>query len=90
MALTANLDKATYTTGEKMTLTVKTAAGERDVYQDTPGSAHIDVAGVGSTDVTFILRKKMAGTAPVVVTDPNRGWTAVSDDGATAVYTATA
>ena len=85
MALNVKLDKATYAPGDRMTLTVTTAAGERS--QDVPVTVHIDVAGVGSTDVTGTIAKP---AAPVAVVDSARVWSQQSDDGTTAVFTATA
>lgn len=86
MALTAKFDKAVYAAGETMTLTVTTTAEERDRYADTPLTVHVSVAGVGEADVTAALRKQVAD-APVVITDPDRTWTQVSDDGVKAVFT---
>lgn len=91
MSLNATLDKSTYAPNEKMTLTVRTAAGERDVVLDTPGTAHIDVPGVGSGDAPFVLHRTLAMPAPITVTDSTgKTWSPVSDNGTTATYTATA
>lgn len=89
MSVTAKLDKGVYAPGDTMTLTVTTSAGERDQIADTPFTVHVSVAGVGDADVTASLRRQV-GTAAVVVTDPARSWTAKSDDGVTAVFTAKA
>lgn len=85
MALTAKLDKATYAPGDTMTLTVKTATGERNV--DVPVTVQVDVAGLGSATATAVVDKP---PLPIVVTDPNRVWALVSDDETTAVYTSVA
>lgn len=89
MAVTAQFDKAVYVPGDTMTLTVTTTAEDRDRYTETPFVVHVSVAGVGDADVTASLRKQI-DDAPVVVTDPDRSWTLVSDDGVKAVFTAKA
>ena len=77
MALTATLDKPQYAPGDLMTLTV---VSDKRLVSDT-----IDVQAAGDdAKVTTIVQ------AGVTVTDPNRTWTVQSDDGKTAVYTATA
>lgn len=86
MALTAKFDKAVYTPGDTMTLTVTTTAEERDRFTDTPFTVHVSVVGVGDADVTAALHKQVADAA-VVVTDPDRTWAQVSDDGVKAVFT---
>lgn len=91
MALTATLDKTTYAPNDTMTLTVKTAAGERNASVDTPGTAHIDVPGVGTGDASFVLHRASSTPAPITVIDSTgRTWAPVSDDGTTATYTAKA
>lgn len=85
MALTAKLDKTTYAPGDTMTLTVTTAAGERNV--DVPVSVHVEVAGLGGADATAIIDKPPLA---ITVVDSSRVWTQQSDDETTAVFTATA
>lgn len=85
MALTATLDKTTYTPGEPMTLTVTTAPGERNV--DVPIAVHVEVAGLGGADLTATIDKPPLA---ITVVDSARVWTLKSDDETTAVFTAAA
>lgn len=89
MALIATLDKPVYAPGETMTLTVKTDDTDRDRFTDTPFTVHVSVVGLGDADVTAALHKQIADAA-VVVTDPDRIWAQISDDGVTAVFTSKA
>lgn len=91
MALTATLDRTppTYAEGETITLTVTTSPGERDTTVETPGTVHIDVPGVGTADVVYVLTKP-GDPVDVVVTDPDLIWVEESDDGDVAVFTAIA
>ncbi len=92
MALTASLDRTppTYDQGDTLTLTVSTAAGERDWTIQKPGTAHVDIPGVGAAEVTYVLNVPAGTPLPVNVADPDLTWTLVSDDGVTVVFTATA
>jgi hypothetical protein len=85
MALTASLNKSTYSPGETMTLTVTTAPGERNV--DVPIAVHVEVAGLGGVDLTGLVDKPPLA---ITVVDSSRVWTPVSDDETTAIFTATA
>lgn len=89
MALSAKFDKPEYNEGDTVTLTITTTAEDRDRYSVTPFTVHVAVPGVGEADVTANLRKQI-DDAPVVVTDPTRTWTLVSDDGVKAVFTSKA
>lgn len=89
MALHLTLDKSVYAPGDLMTLTVATDPHDRDTFRDTPVTVHVDVPGLGGGDATGTLRSP-AGPAPVAVSDASRPWSLVSDDGQTAVYSATA
>lgn len=85
MALAAQLDKTTYNVGDTMTLTVTTDPGERE--PTNPITVHVDAGPLGTVDLTGTLVEPQIALS---VTDPDRTWTAQSDDGTTAVYTATA
>ena len=85
MALAVSLSKASYLPGEAMVLTVRTTPAERD--RDVPIAVHVDVDGLGSTDLVGRLDLPPAA---VTVTDPSRTWALTSDDGATAVFSAVA
>lgn len=91
---TLTLNKTTpYTPGETMTLTITFAAGERDLFEDVPGRVTVDPDADGPIQpvtLDYVAKKKTATPAPLTVTDPQRAWTKVSDDGATAVYTSKA
>lgn len=89
MAITAPFDRPVYNPGDQMTLTVVTGPTDRDQYAETPVQVRVSVAGVGEADVSAVLRQPAADTA-VVVVDQARDWTLTSDDGVTAVFTATA
>lgn len=89
MAILATLDKGVYNVGETMTLTVTTDAADRDRFVEVPFTVTVSVVGTGSGDAAAMLRQQV-GDAAVVVSDPDRTWTQVSDDGITAVFTATA
>lgn len=90
MALAVTLDKAVYDVGDKMTLTVVTAEGDRAVYTTVPFSVHV-VVGNLSGDVDGAVRKREADLVPVVVTDSSsREWVDGPDDGLAAVFTAVA
>lgn len=78
MALTLTLDKPAYAPGDTMTLT---AVSDKRVQSDT-----IDVQAAG--DDAKVTTTVQAG---IKVSDSTgRVWTVKSDDGVTAVYTATA
>lgn len=78
MALTATLDKPAYNPGDTITLTV--------VSDKRLQTSQIDVEAAG--DDAKVTTTVQAG---IVLTDPSgRKWTVKSDDGKTAVYTATA
>lgn len=85
MAISATLDKSTYTPGETMVLTVVTSAGERNVDKHVNGQASI----AGSEPIAFIALIDYPPLA-ILVADPDRIWTKQSDDETTAVYTAAA
>src|SRR5688572_30897009 len=75
-AVTATLDRATYAPGDTMTLTV-----------DYSVPAESRVAAAVTLDVLGASRQATVA-APVMrltVADPDRAWSQVSDDGATAV-----
>lgn len=78
MALTATLDRATYAPGDRMTLTVhRGVAG-------TP--TNVTVVETGGSTVAV----SATTVSPLTVTDASHTWAKASDDGTTAVYTATA
>jgi hypothetical protein len=83
---TATLDKATYAPGETMRLTVTYSDPDAKPIKAT--IVLTDAAGNSSAPVTVTT----AITDPVTftVTDPDRTWSLVSDDGRTAVLTAKA
>lgn len=85
MALTAALNRTTFTPGEQITLTVTTGAGERG--NDQPITVTVTVPGVGETVLTGTLN---GPDIPVSVSDPDRLWVQQSDNGSTAVFTSTA
>lgn len=85
MALHAELDKSSYEPGEVMTLTITTAVDERN--RDKPVTAHVNVEGVGDFEVTG---KIDLPDALITVADSARVWQKKTDDGVTAIYTATA
>lgn len=85
MALNVSLDKTTYAPGDVMTLTVTTGPGDRESSKTVTGTVHVD----GLIDATFNATVALPNKA-VTVTDPANVWTVTSDDGNTAVYTATA
>ena len=89
MAINATFDKPVYNVGETMTLTVKTTTADRDRFIDTPFTVHLSIAGTGDGEASASVRRQIAD-ALVVVTDADRTWTQVSDDGVTAVFTAKA
>lgn len=89
MAVTPKLDKGRYVPGETMTLTVTTAAGERDTTIEVPFTVAVSVPGVGEGAATAVLVKP-GPLAPVVVTDADRTWVAGDDTGKVAVFTAKA
>ena len=76
MALTATLDKTTYTSGETMTLTV---------HRDTvPVTVNVSDAATQTATASAVI------TDAVTVADAARTWNLLSDDGTTALYTAVA
>jgi hypothetical protein len=78
MALTATLNKATFVPGETMTLTV--------VSDKRLQSSILDVLAAGDD-----AKATVTVLAGIVLTDPaGRKWAVASDDGKTAVFTATA
>lgn len=77
MSLTATLDKPVYAPGATVTLTV--VSDKRLTSAIIPVTA----AGEGANATLTVC-------AGVFITDPQRPWTLVSDDGKTAVFTATA
>lgn len=85
MALAAQLDKTTYNAGDAMTLTITTDPGEREPTQ--PIAVHVDAGPLGTADLTGTLDEPQIA---LTVSDPDRTWAVQSDDGATAIYTATA
>jgi len=85
MALTASLDKTTYSPGDTMTLTVHTDPGDRQHTGTIAGTVHVD----GLTDGTYTAQIVFPNK-PITITDPAVTWKLKSDDGTTAVYTATA
>lgn len=89
MAVVVDLDQEEYTPGEEMVLTVRTDPGERDTSVRVPFSVAVNVPGVGEGTASAVLVQP-GPLAPVVVTDASRTWTPESDDGATAVFSATA
>lgn len=94
MALTATLNKTTYTVGETMTLTVTTTAGDRDQFTDHPGTVTVDPDGTAGpiqpVTVDYVAKSKDTLPVPVIVTDPERTWTKQSDNGLVAVFTTVA
>lgn len=90
---TATLDKTSYTAGDLMTLTVVRSATDVQTGSETvttvvtasDGTAFTITAG--PVDVTTTVS---VATTLAVSDNGSRAWTAVSDDGSTAVYTATA
>lgn len=89
MAVTGSFSQDVYDEGDEMVLTVTTAPGERDRFTETPFTVNVSVPGVGNADVTAKLRKQI-DDAQVLVSDPERTWEQQSDDGDSAVFTATA
>ena len=79
MALTATLDKASYKPGDVMTLTV--------VSDKRVTSSTVDVQAAGE-DVKVTTTVQTGVT--VADSTVSRAWLLKSDDGKTAVYTATA
>lgn len=87
MSLNATFDRASavYAPGDTITLTVTNGPLERN--NDQPISVTVSVPGLGETVLTGKIDRP---DTPVQVTDADRVWTLVSDNGATAVFTATA
>jgi len=85
MPISASLNKATYVPGEAMTLTVTTE--DRHQLNDRPITVQVSVPGIGDTTLTGQIN---GPDVPVNATDPDRVWTKISDNGTTAVFTATA
>jgi hypothetical protein len=88
----ATLDKDTYAAGDPMTLTVVRSASTTTERTDTltVGATAGDAsAPTVSASLTVTLTSPEASTVSVS-DDSGRTWTQVSDDGATAVLTATA
>lgn len=83
---TATLNKTTFVVGEEMRLTVTRADADNKggtvtvVVTDSQGNESSPV--VGNYSIT--------DPVSVEVTDPDRVWALVSDDGTTAVYTSVA
>lgn len=80
----ASLDAATYAPGATMTLTVTYGDPDHDVATQT-----ITVRDSAGTE-TVVTTTAVVDPLTLTVTDPDRTWTAVSNNGAVAVYTATA
>lgn len=79
MALTATLDKAIYSPGDTATLTI---VSDKRIA----GSTTLDIVTAGED-----FKVGITVFAPVRIADSTgRVWTQKSDDGKTAVYTATA
>lgn len=90
---TAVLDKQEYNAGDTMTLTVARHASDQQTVQETvttvltaaDGSAQTITAGPVPVTSTVSV-----ATTVAVSDDASRTWAQVSDDGSTAVFTATA
>lgn len=76
--LTATLDKAAYNQGDVMTLTVKRSTVTDNV---TVSLGTLGITAQAVAQITFSV---------TVTDDQGKTWTKKSDDGSTAVYTATA
>ncbi len=89
MAISVTLNKADYTPGDPMTLTVVCDPEDRDRYITTPFTVNVNVPGTGSgaASANLILP---TDDAPVIINDPERTWTVRSDDGVTLIADATA
>lgn len=82
-----------YATGEKMTLTITSAPGDRATFEDVPGRVTVDPDAGGPIQpatVDYVAKRPTGTPSPLAVTDPDRAWVKVSDDGTVAVYTSTA
>lgn len=79
------LDKSQYVVGETVTLTVKTAPGEREISKTHTMNVSIDGLGEGTGTFKIVSDKPAEIT---IVSDLL--WTLVNDDGNTAVYTTVA
>lgn len=90
MALTAEITPPVLAPGQTMTLTVTCPPQDRDRYIETPITITASVAGVGETTASATLRRQTDDEVVVVIDPTSRTWTLLSDDGATAVFTATA
>lgn len=90
MAFTASLDKAEYTPGDAMILTVVTDAGERATIEKAPATVTVSVDGQDDVVVLGTVNRPGPSLAVRVSDDGSRTWTPLSDDGTTAVFRATA
>ena len=79
--------------GNTLTLTITTAPGDRDQYENVPGRVTVDPDSDGPIQpatVDYVAKRKLPDPAPLKVTDDSgRVWTKVSDTGTVATYTAT-
>jgi hypothetical protein len=84
--LSASLDKASYVPGETATLTVSyNGDGEANVNTITVRG----VDGAGNAALVTVQLTVVDKISLSVVDDSGRVWTLLSDDGSTAVFTAT-
>jgi hypothetical protein len=84
-SVSASLDKIAYAVGELMTLTVTYSDPDTDQVQVTITVTDQSGNQSAPTTVTAVIDPLTVG-----VTDPDRTWTKVSDNGSVAVFTATA
>jgi hypothetical protein len=83
--VTASLDKTTYSPGDQMVLTVN--------YGDTDSKAvkvTVTVEDAEGNKSAPVVVNAVIDPLTVAVTDADRTWTKQTDNGATAVYKATA
>jgi hypothetical protein len=84
--VSASLDKATYTPGETMTLTVNYSDSDRQTLVVTVTVADSQ----GNTSAPASVNAVVDPLTVNVSSTPARSWTQVSNTGAVAVYTTTA
>jgi hypothetical protein len=82
--VSASLDKPTYKLGEPMTLTVTYSDPDHDVAEQT-----ITVEDSAGTK-TVVTTTAIVDPLTVTVSDPDRTWSKVSDNGQVAVFAAAA